>query len=167
MVTLLRRLGLAALAILVLAAPAESRAPSAQANSTERQVIAAINAVRAERGLKPLRFATPLFRAARKHSRDMGENDYFSHSTATSGESFDQRVLRFQDRRQVRWLGETIGWGCGELSTPEEMVQMWMDSPPHRKTLLDPRFKIVGVGTWVGDFQGYEGVRVFTADFGG
>ena len=39
-VTLLRRLGLAALAILVLAAPAESRAPSAQANSTERQVIA-------------------------------------------------------------------------------------------------------------------------------
>src|SRR5262249_41748702 len=112
MVTLLRRLGLAALAILVLAAPAESRAPSAQANQTERQVIAAINAVRAEHGLKPLRFATPLFRAARKHSRDMGENDYFSHSSEDSGESFDQRVLRFQDRRQVRWLGETIGWGC-------------------------------------------------------
>ena len=67
----------------------------------------------------------------------------------------------------MRWLGETIGWGCGELSTPEQMVQMWMDSPPHRKTLLDPRFKIVGVGTWVGDFQGYEDVRVFTADFGG
>lgn len=165
--TLLRRLGLAALAILVLAAPAESRAPSAQANPTERQVIAAINAVRADYGLKPLRFAAPLFRAARKHSRDMGERDYFSHASLLSGESFDQRVLRFQDRRQVRWLGETIGWGCGELSTPEQMVEMWMDSPPHRKTLLDPRFRIVGVGTWVGSFQGYDDVRVFTADFGG
>jgi uncharacterized protein YkwD len=67
----------------------------------------------------------------------------------------------------VRWLGETIGWGSGALAEPAEMVRMWMESPPHRRTLLDPRFRLVGVGTWAGTFQGYDGVRVFTADFGG
>ena len=76
-------------------------------------------------------------------------------------------MLRFQDRRTVRWLGETIGWGAGALAEPEQMVEMWMDSPPHRRTVLDGRFRIVGVGTWTGQFNGYQRVRIYTADFGG
>ena len=170
--TLLRSLALLALVVLV-AAPAgfaaQSRTAGAasQATSTERAVISAINEVRAEHGLRPLRFAAGLWRAARGHSRDMGANDYFSHSSLDSGESFDERVLQFQNRRQVRWLGETIGWGSGALAEPREMVRMWMESPPHRRTLLDPRFRLVGVGIWAGTFQGHDGARVFTADFGG
>jgi uncharacterized protein YkwD len=166
-VTLLRRLGLLAIIALALATPADARGPSLQGTPNERAVLAAMNEVRAERGLAPLRFAPALWRAAREHSRDMGERDYFSHSTLASGQSFDERVLRFQDRNDVRWLGETIGWGSGTLADPDEMVKMWMESPPHRRTILDPRFRMVGVGTWTGTFQGYDGVRVFTADFAG
>ncbi len=161
------RLSLLAFLLLIVAAPASARAPSALTTAKERQVLAALNEVRADHGLPRLRFAPALWRAARKHSRDMGQRGYFSHSSRASGESFDQRVLRFQDRRKVRWLGETIGWGAGELAEPEEMVRMWMDSPPHRRTILDGRFRIVGIGTWTGQFNGYAGVRIYTADFGG
>jgi uncharacterized protein YkwD len=161
------RLSLLALLLLILAAPASAQAPSAPATPKEREVLAAINAVRAEHGIGPLRFAPELWRAARRHSRDMGVRGYFSHSSQASGESFDERILRFQDRTKVRWLGENIGWGVGDLAEPAEMVRMWMESPPHRKTLLDRRFRIVGVGSWTGQFEGYDGVRIYTADFGG
>jgi len=171
-VTLLRRFGLLSLLLLVAApvasaAQGRTAATPRQGTSTERAVIAAMNEVRAEHGLRPLRFAAGLWRAARDHSRDMGLNDYFSHASLDDGASFDERVLQFQSRRQVRWLGETIGWGAGALAEPREMVRMWMESPPHRRTILDPRFRLVGVGVWAGTFQGYDGVRVFTADLGG
>jgi uncharacterized protein YkwD len=161
------RLALLAFLLLIVAAPASARAPSVPASPKERQVLAALNEVRAAFGLPQLRFAPALWRAARKHSRDMGQRGYFSHSSRASGESFDKRVLRFQDRTKVRWLGETIGWGAGDLAEPEQMVQMWMDSPPHRRTILDRRFRIVGIGTWAGEFMGHQGVRIYTADFGG
>ena len=143
----------------------------------EQQVLDLVNQARADGAdcgsmgkfdpAGPLTMEPRLHCAARKHSRDMGQRGYFSHSSRASGESFDKRVLRFQDRTKVRWLGETIGWGAGDLAEPEQMVQMWMDSPPHRRTILDRRFRIVGIGTWAGEFMGHQGVRIYTADFGG
>ena len=40
-----------------------------------------------------------------------------------------------------------------------------MDSPPHRKTLLDRAFARIGVGLARGTFQGVAGASVWTADF--
>ncbi len=54
---------------------------------------------------------------------------------------------------------EMAAWG---QETPAEVFNGWMNSPPHRRSLLDPRYLSVGWGRaqssdgrlwWVGDLQ--------------
>ena len=52
------------------------------------------NRARKDRGLRPLCVDLRLTRAARSHSQEMIERDYFSHSSC-DGESTDERLKRF------------------------------------------------------------------------
>ena len=63
-------------------------------NHKERRVLVLHNRARKERGLRPLCTDPRLTRAARAHSREMIEEDYFSHSSY-DGESVDERLKRF------------------------------------------------------------------------
>lgn len=47
------------------------------------------------------------------------------------------------DRCHSSWAGETLVRGTG--LTPEQMVQLWLDSPGHREILLSPRAQRAGV----------------------
>jgi hypothetical protein len=42
-------------------------------------------------------------------------------------------------------MGENIGFGSGVLATAGAMVDAWMNSPPHRKNILDPRYRGIGM----------------------
>jgi uncharacterized protein YkwD len=44
---------------------------------------------------------------------------------------------------------------------------MWMASPGHRANLLRPGWVRVGIGARTGNFLGYPGANVVTADFAG
>jgi uncharacterized protein YkwD len=67
---------------------------------------------------------------------------------------------------RVYWtVGENIGWGTAQLSTPQAMVRAWMHSPGHRANILNPSFRDLGVGIVLGDPQGGDGVT-YTTDFG-
>lgn len=35
---------------------------------------------------------------------------------------------------------------AGRISTPEKVVQAWMDSPGHRKNIMNPQYMQIGVG---------------------
>ena len=52
-----------------------------------------LNARRRANGLRPLRHATKLIRAARRHSRDMVAHTYFAHDSR-SGANFTARIAR-------------------------------------------------------------------------
>lgn len=66
-----------------------------------------------------------------------------------------------------RTVGETIAWGVGTDGTADAIVRMWLESPPHRATLLRRSFRYVGVGVASGLFGGFSGARIATADFAG
>jgi uncharacterized protein YkwD len=60
-------------------------------------------------------------------------------------------------------------WASPDLSA-DEAIQMWLDSPPHRKNLLAPSWREVGLGAVhalgaPGIYQGLD-VTILTADFG-
>ena len=152
---------LASAALAGLGAPAAAAADTAP-TPVERRVVALFNNVRAQRGLPRLQVAPSLTRAARAHSQEMLGRGYFAHSSA-SGERFDRRVRRFA---VLPLVGEIIGWGSGPLGGPESVVRAWMGSPGHRAILLDPAFRVVGVGRAGGTFQGWRSSGVYTADFG-
>jgi len=57
-------------------------------------------------------------------------------------------------------LGENLAAGT---IGPAEVVEGWLESPPHRKTLLGASYEDLGVGCW----EAPTGETYWVADFGG
>ena len=129
----------------------------------EKRTLVLHNRVRAERGLRLLCVDPRLTKAARSHSREMVEKDYFSHDSY-DGESVGARLGRFGF--EGRSCGENIAGGYGAPAEAGPIFKRWMDSAGHRSNILDGRFRRVGVGTYMGDYAGTEGYVMYTVDFG-
>ena len=126
--------------------------------TSESRIIGAMNRVRTEHGLRPLRVVERLHAAARAHSADMIRRGYFGHG------AFARRMDGYGV--QARVVGENLAWGSGVYSAPGTIVHEWLVSPEHRANLLRPGFSAVGVGSAIGPFAGRHAV-VVTADFAG
>jgi uncharacterized protein YkwD len=139
-------------------------------NQLESQVLGELNAVRLKRGLAPLRLSRPLSGAADAHSRAMGKFGFFSHESR-DGSEFWARVKRWYGPGGYRsWaVGENLLWSSGQLSAGAA-VKLWMGSPGHRKNILAPNWREVGlsavsVSSAPGVFGG-RNVVIITSDFG-
>ena len=128
-------------------------------NADEKRTLARHNSARAQRNLKPLCVHPALQKAARAHSEDMIDKDYFSHDTKGRREDACQRVRRYNYRWQT--CGENIGYN----SSPDAMFNAWMNSSGHRSNILSKRFREVGIGAHTGSYKGYK-TTMYTVDFG-
>lgn len=146
--------------------------PSARdARLVRSATICLINVQRARHGLAPLRADHSLARMAKAFSRLMVREHFFDHDAP--GLPFARRVLRnpFAGSRSIQSysVGEDLGWATGALTTPRHQVASWMASPPHRRNILEPSFRDIGVGFATGvpvrGFAAGAGAT-WTADFG-
>jgi uncharacterized protein YkwD len=131
---------------------------AARPTSEEASVIGVVNGVRAQHGLRALALDLRLERAARGHSRAMLRSGTFAHGDVR------RRLAAVGVRGSV---GENLAWGTGSRASAAAIVQMWLNSPPHRANLLRPGFRRIGVGRAVGTFGGHAGAAVVTANFAG
>jgi uncharacterized protein YkwD len=164
----------AVLAMCALAAPAAAaervnRGVSADA-ALEQGVLAEINGLRARHQLAPLRLNVRLSAAADSHSLAMARRGFFAHESA-DGSAFWKRVQRFYASQGfARWsVGENLLWSSPSIDAAGAL-QMWLNSPPHRKNLLTPGWREIGlsaihVAAAPGVFEGRE-TTIVTADFG-
>ena len=162
-------LATAAFAVLPVAnalacAGAQSSPHSGATDTYARAVECLVNQERAAAGLRGLTHDRRLARAARRFSSAMVRQRFFDH-VSPSGSTLGQRARAAGYDGDS--LGETLGWGSGELATPAAIVQGWMDSPPHRAILLDGGFRKIGLGIASGSPVGLSGAVTVTADFGG
>jgi uncharacterized protein YkwD len=152
-----------ALASRAQACPAAYTAPSAASMSTAAaSTLCLVNYERAVHRLPALRAHGALASAAASHSRDMAARNFFSHNSP-GGTSMLSRIKAARYLRpNTAWgVGENLGWGTREMSTPAYVVSSWMRSPGHRANILKRSFREVGVGVAV------SGDKVlYTADFG-
>src|SRR6476646_5971760 len=144
---------LASFALLGPAAGAQARTLS----NSEASLLQTMNSVRTSHGLAPLRLDVRLLRAARGHSADMMNRQYFAHGAVAA------RALAQRARGPV--YGEDLAWGTGV--TAQSVVKNWLASPRHRAVLLRPGFRRIGIGIAFGTFVGHGGAAVVTADFAG
>jgi uncharacterized protein YkwD len=146
------------------AAKRHTHRSSQHTDRVESEVIDLLNNIRQEQGLPTLRRDSDLTEAADSHSRGMIASGVFSHDSA-SGTRCDVRIRRFVKARMV---GETISWLAGTPSSQQAQrtVELWMNSPPHRETLLTKSFRRIGVSRKGGEMFGRRGVA-FTADLAG
>ena len=79
--------------------------------------------------------------AARLHAMDMGKQAYFSHD-GLDGSSPSERMKRagFEGPGP---MGENIAAG---QTSPEKVVQGWMESPGHCMNIMDPEYQVLGAG---------------------
>ncbi|WP_182087122.1 CAP domain-containing protein [Aureimonas sp. ME7] len=100
------------------------------------QGLAAVNAFRAENGLKPLRIDDRLMRAAASQSEAMARRDKMDHAVAGA---LPGRV----EGAGYHWGTTAENIGRGYQSYDAAMVG-WINSPGHRKNLLNPNVTEIG-----------------------
>ena len=158
----------------------------------DRLVFAFTNQQRRNYGLREFHWSDSLAQAATYHSTDMARRDYFSHK---SGGFFSRTDVKDRiqaagnsDRMMAEniamlpvWKSETAHLGRdargnygtwfeqnGETyeSLARDAVRMWMESPGHRKNLLNGAYSELGIGVARGMHQGVPYIYL-TQDFGG
>ena len=121
----------------------------------EQEVIRLVNEIRAQNGLSALTYNWELSRVARYKSQDMVDNRYFSHTSPTYGTPF-QMIRSFG--LSYRSAGENIAYG---QSSPEKVMEGWMNSSGHRANILNSSYTSIGVGC----YQGAGGTLYWTQLF--
>lgn len=115
----------------------------------EEQIRKCANKERAKAGLSPLANNAILGKAARFHAKNMAKNDFFSHDDP-QGRGPAQRIDIFGSWEAFAGVGENIAAGRNSVA---ETCQDWMESPGHRKNILDPAFRAIGAGFAMGDTE--------------
>lgn len=163
-------IALAAVAAAAPGASAAPRAPAAALSSLESSVLVDINTFRAQHHLAKLHLSGALTRAARAHSTQMAADGYFAHESA-DGSAFWKRIQSFygSSRGQYWSVGENLLWASPDVDA-SHALQLWLASPEHRKNLLTPRWREIGISAVhaahaPGAFAGRD-VTIVTTDFG-
>ncbi|GMQ61662.1 CAP domain-containing protein [Vallitalea maricola] len=135
-------------------AEVENTTTNKNISNEEQQLINLINESRKQNGLKALTADNQLSEIARIKSKDMIDNNYFSHNSPTYGNPFDM-LKNFG----IQYLSaaENI---AGNKSV-QEAHEALMNSPGHRKNILNPEFTHVGVGIQKGSKYGYMFTELF------
>ncbi|HEY3782672.1 MAG TPA: CAP domain-containing protein [Fimbriimonadaceae bacterium] len=125
----------------------------------ETKVLELTNRERAKAGLGPLALADRLSNSAEWKAEDMADRNYFDHADG-NGRDFVDRADQY-GYGDWTYLGENIAAG---QRTPEEVVAEWMASPGHRKNILKPQFKEIGLGYADDPHSSYK--RYWVQEFG-
>jgi uncharacterized YkwD family protein/spore coat assembly protein SafA len=127
------------------------------ARSIDDEVVRLTNAERAKHGLRPLATDWELSRVARYKSADMRDKNYFSHTSPTYGDPFNM----------MRSFGITYRSAAENIAagqrTADDVVQAWMNSPGHRKNILNGTYTHMGSGYASGGNYGHYWTQMFIA----
>jgi|SRR5215472_1914003 len=125
-------------AILFLASALPVQGETLQRNDSERELFELLNHVRAAQGLGELRWDDALFKAARQHALLMLNMNIMEHQLP--GEpGLEERITAAGAR--FTYLAENIAIGKNAVT----IHSGWMNSPGHRKNILEPRATAVGI----------------------
>lgn len=96
--------------------------------------------------------------AARKHSKDLGTTNTFSHNGSNGSTPWQRMNLAGYSFLQA---AENIAAG---QSTPASVVTTWMNSTGHCNNIMEPGLKHLGVGYFYAPNSTYK--HYWTQDFG-
>ena len=118
----------------------------------EAVIASQVNLFRQSKGVKPVQ-SSPLLRdAARAQAIDMMLNGYVGHRAST-GQEFDSRMRAFlslENPFSMPQMAENAARdtqkGEADPAKARRLFQQWVESRPHRKTLLNGAYTFVSTG---------------------
>jgi uncharacterized protein YkwD len=130
----------------------------------EQQVVDLVNLERANNGLPPYKRVTALDEAARYHSADLGQDNYFSHNTYDRVGGNLVYLCGTWTRIGTYYSGASGENIAGGYSTPQSVMNGWMNSTGHRNNILSTYSWEIGVG--YAAINGSTYYHYWTQDFG-
>ncbi|MET3698116.1 uncharacterized protein YkwD [Bacillus oleivorans] len=122
--------------------PLEDESWTAATEGIEKQIFDMTNVIRERFGLPPLEWDPVTAVVAYEHSKDMHDNEYFSHTSPEFGELKD----RLEHRDVVfEMAGENI---AAQYVDAGAVIEGWINSKGHRETMLEEEFTHLGVGVY-------------------
>lgn len=120
------------------------------------------NEARASNGVAPLAEIPQLDQSASDKCQDMVAKDYYQHDTPDGSKFWSFIKVRYPEYVNA---GENLA--AGGVSAKFN-VDGWMNSPSHRKNILETRFTKVGFGICKAvKFQGKDHIQVIVQHFAG
>ncbi len=120
-----------------------------QANEiTAKSVVDFVNKDRLTNGLDVLEENSLLYRAAQEKVSDMINNDYFAH---TSPKGISPWYWIEKGGYDYKYAGENLAIN---FTSAESQHEAWMASATHRKNILNPNYKEIGVAIAKGKING-------------
>jgi uncharacterized protein YkwD len=135
------------------------RSGASPALATEASVLVLLNQQRSAHRLHPFVLDAKLTQSASSHTVDMLRRGYFAHDGPQG--AWDVRIRRHVARSVV---GEILEYGSGQYATAAGIVRIWMQSPTHRRVILTPDLRRIGIAISVGTFKGQRSVAITTGD---
>ena len=114
----------------------------------ERAIYNKVNEERAKAGVSSLTYNDVMQKYARIKSKDMGDNNYFSHEDL-SGNLITTQMRN--DGVSYKAWGENIAYIGGNMSADalaQQFMTNWMNSSGHRANILSDNFSSIGVGIY-------------------
>lgn len=114
------------------------------------KVIEMTNSQRLGAGLETVKSNPELTQAALAKAADMFAHNYWAH---VSPQGIEPWAFVSNAGYSYQHAGENL---ARDFSNPKDIVTAWMASPTHKKNLLDPRYKDIGVAVMDGYINGVE-----------
>lgn len=121
----------------------------------EEEMLRLVNEERTAQGLEPLLMDEQLRAVARAHARDMFKRGYFSHYSPEGSSPFDRMRAA-----GIQYL--SAGENLALAPTVEVAHAGLMNSPGHRRNILSPDFRRVGIGALDGGLRGLMFAQEFS-----
>lgn len=126
---------------------------------TADMVIKLTNKARESAKIASLKKNELLMEAAKKKAKDMVENNYFAHISPDGKSPWDWIEGAGYE---YQYAGENLAIN---FSDAEQQQEAWMDSPLHRKNIMNQDYEEIGVAVRKGVIDGHETI-VTVQEFG-
>lgn len=137
---MIRRLSLLIPVLVLSTWTSQADEPKFQPTAQEKKLLDLTNAERKKEELPPLQLNPTLTKLARAHSKNMAKQGKMEHTL--DDKSPRDRIN--EAKYEYRTFGENIAYEEGDIDMPAVM-KGWMDSPGHRKNILNKDFTAIGV----------------------
>ena len=126
--------------------------------AVEAAIVDQLNAVRFDAGVENLGRDSGLRLAAREHSIDMHERDFFAHQNPDGEEPWHRAPCDAAETLYDSPIGGSVEGAAGDTYDTTVVreaaaitVAGWVESPPHYDIMTDDFFEQIGVGVHAAD----------------
>jgi uncharacterized protein YkwD len=114
----------------------------------QQHILRETNEKRKKHGLQPFTASPALGSVAATHSRNMCQTRVFKHNSDAypqGWQTFTKRMKKVNVRDAAENIGyRSLGGSAGKWA--RKVVDGWMGSPTHKKNILNPSYRFLGVG---------------------